>query len=159
MTSPQTPSGSPNAQPQNPADAAMSDAIAAEHATIYGYGFVSAHCGPDANDLVADSLAEHRERRDAAIAMLAARSVAAPIAAVGYQLPMPVNDATDAAKLAVRMEEDDATAWRAVIEQAQSSSDRAFGITALNQCAVRAARWRQVLQMWPVTVPFPGGSE
>jgi hypothetical protein len=153
-----SPSGS-YAQPQNPADAALADAIAAEHATIYGYGFVSAHCGPDDNDLVADSLAEHRERRDAAIAMLSARSVAAPIAAVGYQLPMPVNDATDAAKLAVRMEADDATAWRAVIEQAQSSSDRAFGITALNQCAVRAARWRQVLQMWPVTVAFPGGSE
>jgi hypothetical protein len=153
-----SPSGS-YAQPQNPADAALADAIAAEHATIYGYGFVSAHCGPDDNDLVADSLAEHRERRDAAIAMLSARSVAAPIAAVGYQLPMPVNDASDAAKLAVRMEADDATAWRAVIEQAQSSSDRAFGITALNQCAVRAARWRQVLQMWPVTVAFPGGSE
>jgi hypothetical protein len=153
-----SPSGS-YAQPQNPADVALADAIAAEHATIYGYGFVSAHCGPDDNDLVADSLAEHRERRDAAIAMLSARSVAAPIAAVGYQLPMPVNDASDAAKLAVRMEADDATAWRAVIEQAQSSSDRAFGITALNQCAVRAARWRQVLQMWPVTVAFPGGSE
>jgi hypothetical protein len=24
---------------------------------------------------------------------------------------------------------------------------------------VRAARWRQVLQVWPLTLPFPGGSE
>jgi hypothetical protein len=146
-------------RPQSPGDGALADAIAAEHATIYAYGFVSAHSRSDLNDLVADSLSEHRARRDEANAMLAARSVTPPVAAPGYQLPMTVADANDAAKLAVRMESDDAQAWRAVIEQAQTSQDRAFGVTALTQCAVRAAKWRQALRMWPLTVPFPGGNE
>jgi Domain of unknown function (DUF4439) len=155
MTSPQP---SPT-RPQNPADAALADAIAAEHATIYGYGFVSAHITPELNELVSSSLNEHRQRREAAIAMLAARSIAPPIAAVGYQLPIPVNNETDAANLAVRMEDDDAAAWRAVIEQAKTADDRAFAIKQLTECAVRAARWRQVLQAWPLTRPFPGGNE
>jgi hypothetical protein len=146
-------------RPKSPDDAALADAIAAEHATIYGYGFVSAHSTPELNDLVSSSLSEHRARRDAAIAMLAARSVSPPVAAVGYQLPMTVANAKDAAALAVRMETDDAVAWRAVLEQAKTAQDRSFAVTALNQCAVRAARWRQVLQVWPLTVSFPGGSE
>jgi hypothetical protein len=146
-------------RPKSPDDAALADAIAAEHATIYGYGLVSAHSTPELNDLVSSSLTEHRARRDAAIATLAARSVSPPVAAVGYQLPMTVANAKDAAALAVRMETDDAVAWRAVLEQAKTAQDRSFAVTALNQCAVRAAGWRQVLQVWPLTVPFPGGSE
>ena len=150
---------SPAARPQNPGDGALFDAIAAEHATIYGYGFVSAHTPAEVNQLVADSLSEHRDVRDAAIDMLSARSVAPPLAAAGYQLPMPVANPTDAARLAVRMEEDDAVAWRAVLEQATVTSDREFAAKALSGCAVLAARWRQVLGAWPVTTPFPGGSE
>ncbi|MBV8348361.1 MAG: DUF4439 domain-containing protein, partial [Mycolicibacterium sp.] len=49
--------------------------------------------------------------------------------------------------------------WRAMIEQARTPQDRAFGVTALSQSAVRAAKWRQALQVWPLTVPFPGGNE
>jgi Domain of unknown function (DUF4439) len=154
MTSPQPTS---TARPRNPDDAALADAIATEHATVYGYGLVSAHS--EANELVSASLSEHRERRDAAIEMLAARSVSPPVAAIGYQLPMTVANPTDAASLAVRMEEDDAVAWRAVVEQAKTAQDRAFAVKALTQCAVRAALWRQVLQAWPLTRPFPGGSE
>jgi Domain of unknown function (DUF4439) len=154
-----SPRPSPTKQPESAEDKALADAIAAEHATIYGYGFVSAHTTPDLNDLVSESLAEHRARRDAVIQTLASRSVVAPATAVGYQLPMPVKNWKDAATLAVRMEADDEVAWRAVLEQAQSSPDRAFAVTALTQCAVRAARWRHVLTEWPLTVPFPGGSE
>jgi hypothetical protein len=156
MTSPQP---SPASRPQNPDDAALFDAVAAEHATIYGYGFVSAHSFPDVNELVSDSLNDHRGLREAAIAMLSARSVTPPIAAVGYQLPMPVANATDAATLAVRMEQDDAVGWRAVLEQVKTAQDRDFAVKALIGCAVRAARWRQVLHTWPVTTAFPGGSE
>lgn len=146
-------------RPDKPDDAALADAIAAEHATIYGYGFVSAHSTPDENTLVSASLREHRARREAAIEMLAARSVTPPVAAVGYQLPITVDNPSDAVTLAIRMETDDAVAWRAVVEQATTDQDREFGVTALRECAVRAARWRQVLEAWPLTVPFPGGSE
>jgi hypothetical protein len=158
MTSPSKPPTTTN-RPENPDDAALADAIAAEHATIYGYGFVSAHSFPEVNQLVADSMNDHRALREAAIAMLTARSVTPPIPAVGYQLPIPVNNANDSAKLAVRMEDDDAVAWRAVLEQAKTPQDRDFAVKALSGCAVRAARWRQVAQVWPVTTAFPGGSE
>jgi hypothetical protein len=57
------------------------------------------------------------------------------------------------------MEEDDAVAWRAVLEQATDEQDRAFAVAALTQCAVSASRWRRVLGVSPVTVAFPGGSE
>ncbi|MGX9790945.1 ferritin-like domain-containing protein [Mycobacterium sp. MMS18-G62] len=171
MTSPQptptttTTTSSRAAEPTSPsrphdgANGALFDAIATEHATIYGYGLVSAHSAPDVNDLVSSELAEHRERREAAIAMLESRSVDAPLPAAGYQLPIEVDNPTDAANLAVRMEEDAAVAWRAVIEQATDEQDRTFAVTALTQCAVAAARWSRVLGISPITVAFPGGSE
>ncbi len=153
-----SPSGRPGGKGTSD-NAALSEALATEHAIVYGYGIVSARCSPDANGLVSDTLNEHRERRDQVIVMLAARSVAAPVAAAGYQLPMPVNDERGAARLAVRMENDAAVAWRAVIEHAQTADDRAFGVTALTQSAVLAARWNQQLPAWPITTAFPGGSE
>jgi hypothetical protein len=168
MTSPEptpTTTSSRAAEPTSAArhadagDGALFDAIATEHAAIYGYGLVSAHSTPEVNDLVSSSMAEHRERREAAIEMLEARSVDAPLPAAGYQLPMEVDNPTDAASLAVRMEEDAAVAWRAVLEQAAKEQDRAFAVTALTQCAVTAARWSRVLGVSPITVAFPGGSE
>ncbi|MFG1929705.1 ferritin-like domain-containing protein [Mycobacterium sp. NPDC048908] len=155
MTSPQP---SPD-RPANAADGALFDAIAAEHATIYGYGLVSAHSTPDVNDLVSAAMAEHRDRREAAIALLEARSIDPPLPAAGYQLPTKVGNPTAAANLAVRMEQDDAVAWRAVIEQAGDDKTRSFAVTALAQCAVRAAQWSKVLGISPITVAFPGGSE
>lgn len=139
-----------------PYDTALCAALDNEHAVIYGYGIVSAHCQPEVNNLVSSALSQHRRRRDQVFAMLAGRSVTAPVAAAGYQLPMPVNTATDAARLAERMEKDTEVAWRAVIEQAQSGDDRTFGVTALTQSAVLAARWKQTLGDWPITTAFPG---
>jgi hypothetical protein len=91
--------------------------------------------------------------------MLKARSVEPPLPAAGYQLPIEVDNPTDAANLAVRMEEDAAVAWRAVLEQATEEHDRSFAVTALTECAVTAARWSRVLGISPITVAFPGGSE
>jgi hypothetical protein len=139
-----------------PYDTALFAALTNEHAVIYGYGIVSAHCEPDVNNLVSFALNQHRQRRDRVIATLASRSVTAPVAAAGYQLPMPVNTAADAVRLAARMEKDTEMAWRAVIEQAQSSPDRTFGVTALTQSAVLFARWKQALGEWPITTAFPG---
>jgi hypothetical protein len=146
-------------RPSDAANGALFDAVAAEHATIYGYGLVSAHSTPDVNDLVSAAMAEHRDRREAAIAMLAARSVDPPLPAAGYQMPIEVNNPTDAANLAVRMEQDTAVAWRAMLEQETDAQGRAFAVTALTQCAITAARWRRVLGVSPITVAFPGGSE
>ncbi len=161
MTTPTSPS-SPTPDPDRPEDAgpaALYDAIAAEHAAIYGYGVVSAHSLPTRNQLISEALAEHRERREQAVALLTERSVTVPLPAIGYQLPMAVDTPTTAARLAVRMEEDCAVAWRAVLEQTDYEQDRELAGTALTRCAVMAALWRQVLGGWPVTKAFPGGSE
>ena len=148
--------------PSRPPDAdvaALFDAGASEHAVIYGYGLVSAHSTPEENDLVSAAMSEHRERREAAIETLKGRGVDPPLPAAGYQLPMQVDNPTDAANLAVRMEEDAAVAWRAALEQATTTEERAFAVRALTQTAVTAARWSGVLGVWPITVAFPGGSE
>ncbi len=156
MTSPET-TGPP--RPPDADAAALFDAVSTEHAVIYGYGLVSAHSTPEENSLVADAMAEHRERREAAIRMLEGRGVDAPLPAAGYQLPSQVENPTDAANLAVRMEEDAAVAWRAVLERATSAEQRTFAVTALTQTAVTGARWNKVLGVSPVTVAFPGGNE
>ncbi|MFV8165126.1 ferritin-like domain-containing protein [Mycobacterium sp. 134] len=159
MTSPGPRSTTSPTRPTTAADAALFDAVAVEHGAIYGYGLVSAHSTAEDNALVATAMAEHRARREAAMALLEARSVTPPLPAAGYQLPAPVTDPNDAANLAIRMEEDTSVAWRAVLEQATSADDRAFAITALSETAVTAARWRAILNTWPVTVAFPGGAE
>lgn len=157
MTSP-TPSSAP-ARPSDPADAALFDAVADLHGVIYGYGVVSAHSTPDVNDLVSDAITGHRQLREDAVAKLTARHVVPPLPAVGYQLPINVGSPTDAAKLAVRMEQDTAVAWRAVLERANTADDRTLAVTGLVQSAVTAARWREVLGVSPSTVAFPGGTE
>lgn len=149
------PSGRPSAAP----DAALYDAVATEHGIIYGYGVAAAHDTAELNDMVSSLLDQHRKRREAAIEMLDGRSLPAPLPAVGYRLPIPVRGLTDVATLGVQMEQDSAVAWRAVLEQATAAPDRAFAVTALTQSAVAAARWRTVLDLWPVTVAFPGGTE
>lgn len=159
MTSPGPRSTTSPTRPTTAADAALFDAVAVEHGAIYGYGLVSAHSTAEDNALVATAMAEHRARREAAMALLEARSVTPPLPAAGYQLPAPVTDPTDAANLAIRMEEDTSVAWRAVLEQATSADGRAFAVTALSETAVTAARWRAILNTWPVTVAFPGGGE
>lgn len=157
MTSP-TNSAAPQ-RPSNPSDAALFDAVAAEHGFIYAYGLVSAHSTPDDNALVAAAMAQHRKRREAAIAALDARGVPAPLPEPGYSLPVDVDSPTDAAKLALGMEEDSAVAWRAVLEQATAAEDRTLAVTGLTESAVTAAEWRGVLGMEPSTVAFPGGNE
>lgn len=159
MTSPGPRSTTSPSRPTTAADAALFDAVAVEHGAIYGYGLVSAHSTAEDNALVATAMAEHRARRESAMVMLEARSVTPPLPAAGYQLPAPVNDPTDAANLAIRMEEDSSVAWRALLEQAASTEDRTFALAALSQTAVTAARWRAIVNAWPVTVAFPGGAE
>jgi hypothetical protein len=159
MTSP-TPSPQPTHTRPDAADAAaLYDAVAVEHATIYGYGVVSARTVPAVNALVSAAIAAHRAQREAAIGLLKSRSVEPPPPAAGYRLPIAVNNPTDAINLAVRMENDTAVAWRAVLEQAAAADDRTFAVSALTQSAVLAARWKRELNAWPITQALPGGAE
>ena len=80
--SPAEPAPDPD-RPEAPDQAALYDAVAAEHAAIYGYGMVSAHSLPTRNELISEALAQHRERREAAIALLDERQVRVPLPAAG----------------------------------------------------------------------------
>lgn len=150
---------SPEPAPPAGLNAALCAALATEHGAVYGYGLVSAYSSPELNGLVAATVRQHRNRRDRVVALLADRSVTAPVAAAGYRLPGPLGSGTDAARLAVRMENDTAVAWRAVVEQAAEQSDREFAAAALGQSAVLAAQWNRVLGSWPITRAFPGGED
>jgi len=150
---------SPEPTPKDSESAALCDALTIEHSTIYGYGIVSALTPPSLNDIVIDALVQHRQRRDDLTAILAARKVIAPVAAAGYKLPLVIGNAADAARLAVRMESDCMTVWRAALERSESGDNRAFGATALTQSAVLAARWNRPLNAWPITTSFPGSNE
>ncbi len=154
-----TPDPTTPTRPSDAADGALFDALATEHATIYGYGIVSAHSLPETNYLVAEAMAQHRARREAALVLLDEAGVMAPLPAVGYSLPFEVDNPTDAANLAVTMEQDSAIAWRAVVEQATDQHLRAFAVTALTDTAVMAARWRGIRGDAATTVAFPGGTE
>ena len=46
MTSPSSTADPSPTRPEDPAAAALFDAVAAEHGVIYGYGVVSAHIDP-----------------------------------------------------------------------------------------------------------------
>lgn len=148
----------PSPEPAGP-DSALCEALATEHGVIYGYGMVSAYSSPQDNALVSAAIHQHRARRDRVVAILTDRSVTAPVAAAGYRLPMPLNGPGAAARLAVRMENDAATAWRVVAEQADDAADRELAVTALGESAVLAARWNRALDNRPITTAFPGGSE
>ncbi|MBA0045020.1 ferritin-like domain-containing protein [Mycobacterium sp. NPDC050853] len=150
----------PTPQPATSAeDTALANALANEHAAIYAYGLVSAHSLPDNNWLVTESIIEHRQCREECIAKLHGRAVAAPVAAAGYKIPFPVNTPAGATKLALQVETDTATSWRAVAEQASNGDDRGFAARMLTESAIRAARWRVTADITPASVPFPGGSE
>ncbi|RMI35672.1 DUF4439 domain-containing protein [Nocardia stercoris] len=137
---------------------ALSDALAAEYAAVYAYGLVAAYCAPERAKIVAEFTAAHRTRRDATIDALKAAGATVPAAAAAYTTPNRVDDPIPAAQLAATVESDTATAWRAVVERADSPEVRRTAIDALTDCAVRQATWQGILGAAPTTAPFPGKS-
>ena len=118
-----------------------------EHATIYGYGIVSAHCHarPQRPGVGVDRRAPRA--REEAIAMLGGRSVDAT--AARGRLP-----AADRRSTTRPMPPTWRSGWKRTPRSrgGRCSSRRppirmrAFAVTALTQCAVTAARWSQVLE-------------
>ncbi|WP_072802111.1 ferritin-like domain-containing protein [Rhodococcoides yunnanense] len=135
---------------------ALVDALNAEYAAVFAYGVVGAFSNPTRADLVAAYAAAHRARRDATIDALEAASVTPPLPSPAYSIPFPVVDPVGAAQLAAQAEVDTSIAWRSVVERSASGPTRETGITALTEAALRLANWRQILNVAPPSVPFPG---
>jgi Domain of unknown function (DUF4439) len=135
----------------------LTDALAAEHAAIWGYGVAGGHLAAGALDLARQSEAAHRDRRDVLIEQLSGAGDPPPAAAPAYDLPFPVTDQASALRLAVQIEERTGAVWRATLPQLTGDARRA-PLNALTDCAVRAARWRRLTGQTPGTVALPGTS-
>ncbi|WP_146057329.1 ferritin-like domain-containing protein, partial [Streptomyces sp. SM12] len=84
---------------------AVQAALAAEHATVYGYGVVGAWAGDDARDEVRRLLEAHRDQRDGLRRSVRELGGSPVAASAGYALPFPVGDAISATALAAVLED------------------------------------------------------
>ncbi|RBY86270.1 ferritin-like domain-containing protein [Blastococcus sp. TF02A-30] len=137
-------------------NAALDDALTAEHTAVWGYGVVGAALDPTAQGTASAAETAHRDLRDRVVALLTERGADPAQAEGAYALPFPVLSAVDAAALAVELEDGVAAAWVRVLDQAVESSTRELAVTALGEAEVRAVSWRTAAGRTPVTTPFPG---
>jgi hypothetical protein len=135
---------------------ALREALAAEHAAVWGYGTVGAGLTPESRGRAADSENAHRDVRDRLAALLEERGDEPVPAEAGYALPFPVLSAVDAAALAVVLEDGVARAWVRVLDQAVQASVRRLAVDELAAAEVRAVGWRGPAGRTPATSPFPG---
>ncbi|MEU2350893.1 ferritin-like domain-containing protein [Modestobacter sp. NPDC049651] len=135
---------------------ALQDALAAEHAAVWGYGTVGAALPAADRAQVTAAEEAHRDVRDRLTRLLSGRGADPVPAEGGYALPFPVLSAVDAARLAVTLEEGTSRAWAWVLDRATERSTREEAVTALGDAEVRAVGWRARAGVSPVTTALPG---
>jgi len=130
----------------------LQDALAAEHAVVYGYGVAGARLTGRARERALRAYDRHRAQRDELVRVVADRGGDPVAPAASYALPHPVEDARDALALVTLLEERLAAVWAdAVLELHGDLRQRAA--EGLREAAVAAALWRRG------SVPFPGLAE
>lgn len=135
---------------------ALSEALAAEHAAVWGYGVVGAALDAGSQASATTSETAHRDVRDQLVRLLAERDTEPVDAQGAYALPFPVLSAVDAAALAVVLEDGVAAAWVRVLDQSVERSTRELAVGALTAAEVRAVAWRAAAGQTPTTNAFPG---
>jgi hypothetical protein len=146
-------SGEPTAATETEA---LNGALAAEHTAVWGYGVVDAELPAGQRGLAADAEAAHRDARDRLMALISERDAEPVDPAGGYELPFPILSETDAATLAVTLEDGVAAAYVRVLGDAAESAARQVAVDALSATEVRAVGWRTRAKQKPLTNPFPG---
>ena len=135
---------------------ALSAALAAEHAAVWGYGVVGAALGGNAQQQATAAESAHRDVRDQVSALLSGRKADVVDAEGAYALPFPVLSEVDAAALGAVLEDGVSAAWVRVLDQAAERSTRELAVGVLGAAEVRAVGWRAAAGQTPVTRPFPG---
>lgn len=135
---------------------ALQDALADEHATIWGYGVAGPAAPEDIRDRFRAAEQVHRARRDDVIELLRTMDVDPVAAAATYELPFDVVDPATALRFTALLEDGCAAAWRYVLGQTDDTELRGTALGALVACAVQAVRWRRTGGISPATVAFPG---
>lgn len=129
--------------------AALRDALAAEHAVVYGYGVAGARLSGTARRRAERLVDRHRASRDELVSIVRDRGGDPVAAAPTYALPFPVRTAEQARALATLLEERLAAVWADAV--ADLTGDlRRLAVDRMTEAAVAAARWRGG------SVPFPG---
>ncbi|RKS74933.1 uncharacterized protein DUF4439 [Actinomadura pelletieri DSM 43383] len=117
---------------------AVQRVLAAEHATVYGYGVLGARLGGAPRETAKAVWNAHRARRDELVSALPVAPVAA---APAYRLPFPVTSPRAAARLAAVLEEDLVPVYVG-LAGASSPELRAFAADGARRAMARAAAWR-----------------
>lgn len=125
---------------------ALQEALAAEHAAIYGYGVAGAVLSGGRQATARQLWLAHMQARDTLAAMIRAGGGTPVAAQAFYELPFPVHDAASAVRLAAHLEDGVTAAYLGVV----ATQERMFGAVAMQVAAGRAATWRGA------TVAFPG---
>lgn len=137
-------------------------ALAAEHQAVFGYALLGPQLtGAPQQLAVACSDAHESLRDETKNEMTRAGLIPVPPQA-DYPGLYPISDPADARRLAVRLEQACAAAWRFLYAQAASASGHAAderrteAQAALTASAVRATRWRLFYDPDNATTAFPG---
>ena len=158
--------------------AAVQAALAAEQRARFGYGVLGPQLGASAVGLARGAQSDHEQLIADTTAALSTAGAQPDPPAADYPDVYPVASPADAMRLAVRLEQDAARAWRFAYAAAASASSTATGggsssskalsgdpfaravrplaQRALTGSAVRATQWRLQAQLRPATEPFPG---
>jgi Domain of unknown function (DUF4439) len=136
--------------------AALQTALAAEHAAIYGYGVVGAHLAGGDRTAAGAAYRGHRRRRDELTATIRAARAEPEPAAAAYTLPFEIDSASDARRLATRIEDGIAQAYAALVAASAQRGLRELGAAALGEAAVAVARWSRDTTAFPgLSTPSP----
>ena len=145
-----------------PLDAALQRALAAEQRACFGYALLGPWLAAGDRPRARTDAAAHSALRDATAGALVSAGLDAPPPAANYPDVPAVTDAGAAGRLAVRIEDGCAAAWRFVYLEAASTtgaragSARTTAQANLTASAVRAARWRQRVTPEQPAPAFPG---
>jgi hypothetical protein len=128
---------------------ALQEALAGEHAALFGYGVVGGRSAPADASLARAAYVRHRSRRDALTRLLTALDQRPVPAEAGYRLPFSVDDRAALRRLAVLIEHRCAALYATVVRDS-GQARRELGVRAMLDCATEALRWGAVPE------PFPG---
>lgn len=134
---------------------ALQTALAAEHAALWMYGLVAAF-DPAMADTVAAAIISHQATRDSAADLIVTGGGVPVGPEPAYVAPQSATDAKSAEQLALVIEEDCATAWRAVTGFTDDPALRGTALSALTECAMRMVTWRRAAGEMVLTTAFPG---
>lgn len=122
--------------------AALQAALAAEQATVYGYGVAGSILTDDDRAEATAALQAHQLLRDRLITLIAAAAATPAAARPAYRLPFAVTTPAAARELANHLEQGCAGAlWDLIAASTPSTPLRSHAIGWLSDTAERAAHW------------------